>query len=278
VSAFVRDARGSTNGFSVTLEGEFEAAHRILATTCAPSRPADSRSAPRFPVSARVGVGGQNGTLVDLSHGGAYIRTAEPGGVGDDIRVEVRLPNDSTLQTTATVIHANASGMGVRFQLDPGASTALASVMTAITARRPHVLVVDDDDLARTMFADAFELNGFDVVTAPDAEFAMQALADQILTLDLLVTDVLMPGSDGEQLVRRIRGIGGESELPIVAISGRVDDVLAAKLRAAGADAVVAKALGPDAIVRLANELVVRRRGSAPSGAAAPGSAEASLP
>jgi CheY-like chemotaxis protein len=223
-----------------------------------------------------VGVGGQDATLVDLSHSGAYIRTPEPGGVGDDVQVEVRLPNDATLQTTATVIHASASGMGVRFQLDPGARTALASAMTSITARRPQALVVDDDSLTLKMVADAFEQSGYDVVTAPDAEFAMHALADQIMTLDLLVTDVLMPGVDGEQLVRRIRGIGGESDLPIIAISGRVDDALAARLRAAGADAVLAKSLGPDSIVRSANEVVVLRR-STPREAATPRPLEAPL-
>ena len=260
-SAFVRDAPGARTGFTATLEGDLEAAHRVLTTACVESRAGESRrTAQRFPVSVRVGVGGQDATLVDLSHSGAYIRTPEPGGVGDDVQVEVRLPNDATLQTTATVIHANASGMGVRFQLDPGASTALASAMTAITARRPQALVVDDDGLTLKLLSDAFAQSGYDVLTAPDADFAMHALADQILTLDLLVTDVLMPGVDGEQLVRRIRGIGGEGDLPIIAVSGRVDDALATRLRAAGADAVLAKSLGPDAIVRHANEVLALRR------------------
>jgi len=171
------------------------------------------------------------------------------------------------------VIHANPSGMGVRFQLDPAASSTLASVMTSMTARRPQVLVVDDDALTLRMIADAFQLSGYDVVTAHDADLAMQALADQIMTLDLLVTDVLMPGVDGEQLVRKIRRIGGEGDLPIVAISGRVDEPLTARLRAAGADAVLEKALGPDALVRLAAEVVARRR-STPSGETAPPPAE----
>ncbi len=271
VSAFVRDAAGARTGFTATLEGDAEEVHRLLEAGCRRSRPVDStQSAQRFPVSVRVGVGGQAATLADLSHSGAFIRTPEPSNVGDDVQVEVRLPNDTTLQTTATVVNANASGMGVRFQLDSGASSALASVMTAITARRPHALVVDDDSLTLKMVADAFEQSGYDVLTAPDAEFAMHALADQILTLDLLVTDVLMPGVDGEQLVRRIRGIGGEGDLPIIAISGRVDDALAARLRAAGADAVLAKSLGPDAIVRLANEAVVRRRATSPEADALP--------
>jgi CheY-like chemotaxis protein len=278
VSAFVRDAAGAASGFNATLEGDFEAAHGILASACARSRPADCRrAAQRFPVSVPAGIGGPAATLADLSNSGAFIRTSAPGGVGDDVQVEVRLPNDATLQTTATVVHASATGMGVRFQLDPGASSALASAMTAITARRPHALVVDDDTLTLRLIADAFEQRGYDVVTAPDADFAMHALAEQILTLDLLVTDVLMPGVDGEQLVRRIRGIGGEGDLPIIAMSGRVDDALGARLRAAGADAVLAKSLGPEAIVQAANEVLVQQR-AAPRVADAPWPNDAPVP
>ncbi len=268
VTAVSRHQPGEMTGFTVTLLDGSDAVHRVLSVTCSSWRPSDcKRATQRFPVSARVAVAGQEATLVDLSHGGAFIRTPDPFAVGEDVDVQVRLPNETTLQTTATVIHSNPDGMGVQFRLDPSAGAALASVMTSIAARRPHVLVVDDDALARRMLADAFQQGGYDVLTAPDADFAMHSLADQILTLDLLVTDLLMPGVDGEQLIRTIRRVGGEIDLPILVISGQVDDALKDRMRAAGADAVLAKALGVESIVRMADDVVARRRPAPPMGA-----------
>lgn len=268
VTAVSRNQPGEMTGFTVTLLDGSDAVHRVLSVTCSESRPRDCmRTAQRFPVSARVAVEGQEATLVDLSHGGAFIRTRDPFAVGEDVDVQVRLPNETTLQTTATVIHSKPGGMGVQFRLDPSAGAALASVMTSMAARRPHVLVVDDDALSRRMLADAFEQGGYDVLIAPDANFAMHSLADQILTLDLMVTDVLMPGVDGEELVRTVRKVGGESELPILVISGRVDGALEERLLAAGADAVLAKSLGVESIVQMADAVIARRRAAPPEGA-----------
>ena len=266
VAAVFRDQPGVMTGFTVSLGDGSDAVHRVLAVTSSEPRPAnpEARAAQRFPVAAPVEVAGREGTLVDLSHGGAFIRTRDPFEVGEDVQVQVRLPNETTLDTTATVIHSGPAGMGVRFKLEPSAGAALASAVTSMAGRRPHVLVVDDNALARKMLADAFEESGYDVVTAPDADFAMHSLTDQILTLDLLVTDVLMPGVDGEQLVHKIRDLGGESDLPILVISGRVDDALEERLRAAGADAVLAKSLGLESIVRKAGAVIARRHPAPP--------------
>jgi CheY-like chemotaxis protein len=110
------------------------------------------------------------------------------------------------------------------------------------------------------MLSDAFEEAGFDVLTAPDAERAMSTLADHLLSLDLLVTDVVMPGKDGELLVESIRRAGGESDLPILAMSGYVNPPVHERLRLAGADGVVAKSVGPESIVRMGEDVIARRR------------------
>jgi len=266
VASVFRDQPGVMTGFTVSLEDGSDDVHRVLSVTSSEPRPVkpEARAAQRFPVVAPVEVAGQEGTLVDLSNGGAFIRTRDPFEVGEDVQVQVQLPNETTLDTAATVRHSGPAGTGVQFRLEPSASAALASVVTSMAGRRPHVLVVDDDALSRKMLADAFEERGYDVLTAPDADFAMHSLTDQILTLDLLVTDVLMPGVDGEQLVHKIRELGGESDLPILVISGRVDDALEERLRAAGADAVVEKSLGIESIVRKAAAVIARRHPAPP--------------
>jgi CheY-like chemotaxis protein len=259
-------------GFFAKLVGECGSVDRVLSATSPRVPPFSTRrAAQRYAVSGPVAVGGAaaGGSLVDISQGGAFIRTGRRAGVGADVDVEVRLPNDTTVQAKAKVVHERPDGMGVEFRLDGGAREALASAVTSLAGRRPHVLVVDDDALTRRMLADAFDARGWEVLTAADARSAMQTLADQLFTLDLLATDVLMPGMDGEVLVRSIRRIGGEGDLPILVMSGSVDGALEERLRLAGADAVVAKSAGAPAIVARAEGVVAERRGGAPADAAA---------
>jgi CheY-like chemotaxis protein len=73
---------------------------------------------------------------------------------------------------------------------------------------------------------------------------------------------------DGEVLVRSIRRIGGEGDLPILVMSGSVDGALEERLRLAGADGVVAKSAGAPAIVARAEGVVAERRRGGASAAA----------
>jgi CheY-like chemotaxis protein len=258
-------------GFFAKLVGECGSADRVLSATCPRVPPfATRRAAQRYPVGGAVAVGGAGlASLVDISQGGAFIRTGRRAGVGSDLDVKVRLPNDTTVEARAKVVHERSDGVGVELQLERGARDALASAVTSLAGRRPHVLVVDDDALARRMLADAFDARGWEVLTAADARAAMQTLADELFTLDLLATDVLMPGMDGELLVRAIRRLGGESDLPILVMSGSVDPVLEERLGRAGADGVVSKSSGAAAVVRRAEEVVAARRADAPAAGAA---------
>jgi CheY-like chemotaxis protein len=122
----------------------------------------------------------------------------------------------------------------------------MAHATTAPSNRRRRALVVDDDAIARRALEKILRRSGYDVLTATDGLAGLRALVDEILDLDVMVTDVRMPGLDGEALIRRIREAGGETDLGIVVVTGAAPD--AAALRAAGADAVVGKTAGIDAI------------------------------
>jgi CheY-like chemotaxis protein len=201
--------------------------------------------------------------LRDISHRGAFIRTATPAPVGSRLRITMRLPGGRELETIAQVAHVAAEGMGAQFQLDAYSESSLAEALASTAGRPRRVLIVDDDALARRMLADAFESKGVDVLTAPDAELGLHVLAEEILTLDALVTDVRMPGVDGVELVRRIRGAGGEHDLPIVAVTATLDVLLAKQLEAAGANRAVPKSWGPDAIAdETLAEISSRRSGA----------------
>jgi CheY-like chemotaxis protein len=126
-------------------------------------------------------------------------------------------------------------------------------------------LVIDDDEVARRIMGDALEAEGFDVLTAADGTEGLSALIDHLLGLDLVVVDLHMPGLGGEELVRLVRGPGGERDLTIVVMSGDRDPALQRRLADAGADAVVAKAGGTATVAHAALAALQRHgRGQRP--------------
>jgi uncharacterized protein (TIGR02266 family) len=232
-------------------------------------KPAGAASAPARPAAtpaphARIEYATEQELAADwienLSHGGAFVRTASPRPQGTRLVLDLALPDGARLSAQAVVTAATDHGMGLRFVLTPEQDAQLATAIARISARPRRVLVVDDDGLVRQMLADAFTTRGFEVITAADGAEGVQRLSDEILALDLLVTDVCMPGMSGEQFVRFIRKVGGEADLTIVAVTGRMEPDTEARLGAAGADAVLDKAVGPEELAAAADAALERRR------------------
>ena len=88
----------------------------------------------------------------------------------------------------------------------------------------------------------------------------MQVLSEELLGLDLLVTDVFMPGMDGEAFVQTIRHSGGEADLAIVVVTGQIKQGLERRLAEAGADAVLEKGLGAELVAQAADAALERKR------------------
>jgi uncharacterized protein (TIGR02266 family) len=196
----------------------------------------------------------------NLSQGGAFIRSARPQPVGTPMALDFRLPNGAELKAQAVVAFVNAHGMGVRFTLDEEADATLQAAIAHISARSRRALVVDDDELVRRAYGDALADRGFQVIAASDGKDGLRVLSEELLALDLLVTDVFMPNMDGETFVRTIRSAGGEADLAIVVITGRMQEGLERRLELAGADAVLDKALGPDLVAQAADAVLERKR------------------
>ena len=269
-------APGAPAGYLLQLEDPPSALLEALAAP-PPAPLHDARAAPRFQVNAPVKVSAAAAParhlieyatdqelaadfVQNLSQGGAFVRTPHPPAAGTEVELELRLPNGAELRAGAVVAFANANGMGVRFQLDAEAQAVLSNAMAHISARPRRALVVDDDELVCRMIADALRDRGFEVMTAGTAAEGLSILSEELLALDLLVTDVVMPGMTGEELVRLIRKTGGEVELAIVGVTGSVEDGVERRLEAAGADAVLEKSLGPDLIAQAADAVLERKR------------------
>jgi CheY-like chemotaxis protein len=212
------------------------------------------------PATSEAAAKGEDAWIDDLSQGGAYVRTERPLPPGTELRLDVRLPTGARLDAPATVVRAEASGMGVRFRLDEGGEKTLGAAMAYVAARPRRALVVDDDALARKIVATELEERGFEVLTAADGLAGLQLLTDEMLALDLLVADLRMPNMDGPSLLDAVRRLGGEHELAVVMITATVDPFLRAHLKDKGADAVLDKALGADGIAAACDATVARRQ------------------
>jgi CheY-like chemotaxis protein len=201
----------------------------------------------------------------DLSLGGAFVKTGERLAPGSIVEVACTLPTGDTILLDAEVVSSDARGMGLRWKLDPRAEEELASVVARTAARPRRALVADDDALSRKMISDALQERGFDVICAADGISALRVVSEELLSLDLLVADLWMPGMGGQQLLRTIRRAGGETDLAIVMVSGSLEGGLDRKLEREGADAVLKKDLGPRIIAQTARAILERKRAAAPA-------------
>jgi uncharacterized protein (TIGR02266 family) len=261
-------APGRPAGFTLRIEGPARL-HALLAARVRALPVHEARVAPRYPVKApvkvaRVEYATEHELAMDwienLSQGGAFVKTSAPHPQGTKLAFELALPDGVRLEGNAVVAFVNDRGMGLRFELSPEQDAVLAATIARISARPKRALVVDDDALARRLIAEALGARGFEVLTAADASSGLRVLIDEILALDLFMTDLVMPGLGGEALVRMIRETGGESELAIVAVTGRPVPDLGRALEEAGADAVLEKGLGPELIAQAADAVLERRR------------------
>ncbi len=118
------------------------------------------------------------------------------------------------------------------------------------------ILVADDEEGIRTFVAEALEMAGHDVETAPDGHAAAERM--EKTSFDLLITDLKMPGLDGLQLLKRVRSEQPEVEVVVLTAHGSVDTAVEAMK--AGAFDYLQKPVGSLAELRLVAERALERR------------------
>ena len=126
------------------------------------------------------------------------------------------------------------------------------------------ILIVDDERAVRESLQRALELEGYHVELAADGESALAVIAERAQSPDALILDVLMPGIDGLEVCRRLRGAG--NSVPVLMLTARSEvDSRVAGLDA-GADDYLPK---PFALAELLARLraLLRRAGSDDGGA-----------
>jgi DNA-binding NtrC family response regulator len=80
----------------------------------------------------------------------------------------------------------------------------------------PVILIADDEEGLREIFAESLKLSGYRVHTAQNGELALKILQREVV--DLLLTDILMPDMDGIELIMQVRRM--YPQLKVLAMSG----------------------------------------------------------
>jgi DNA-binding response OmpR family regulator len=124
-----------------------------------------------------------------------------------------------------------------------------------------RVLIVEDSDEMRELYAFVLARAGFDVVEAGDGEAALRLLDEA--RPDVLVTDIRTPGLNGLDLIHCVRGTEEWADLPIIAISGYGEDKLAEAAQR-GATKTLRKPLEPNRLLAIVMALAKGARRATP--------------
>jgi CheY-like chemotaxis protein/predicted regulator of Ras-like GTPase activity (Roadblock/LC7/MglB family) len=107
-----------------------------------------------------------------------------------------------------------------------------------------RVLVVDDSVSVRKALERVLAPRQLEVVSASSAEQALEKVTLQ--RPDLVITDVVMPGMSGFEFCQMLKNTEPFTDIPVILISGIVDDHVLAQSRAVGAASVVTKPFTPE--------------------------------
>ena len=113
--------------------------------------------------------------------------------------------------------------------------------------REPLVLVVDDFQDNREMYAEYLAFSGFRVIQAANGKEALdQAFANRP---DIIIMDLSLPVMDGWEATRRLKADQRTNAIPVVALTGHAMQGHSKGAMEAGCDAFVAKPCLPDQLV-----------------------------
>jgi two-component system, cell cycle sensor histidine kinase and response regulator CckA len=124
------------------------------------------------------------------------------------------------------------------------------------TQGRGTILLVDDDPAIRRVVRTILERHGYSVLDGL-AEEAEQISADHIGAIDLLLTDVVMPGTDGASLAQRL--IAGRPAMRVLFMSGYTDSIVVQHGVLDGSSAFIQKPFMPGTLIETVRSVLEAR-------------------
>ena len=132
---------------------------------------------------------------------------------GGALHIDSR-PGEGTTVSLCLPVAAPAEGAGQAVRAD--------AAQAGAGQRQRRVLLVDDEQMVLEVLAEQLALAGFEVREAPNGPAALARLAEAGQAVDLVVSDLAMPGMDGIELIRRVRQL--RPDLPAILITGFAGD------------------------------------------------------
>ncbi len=124
----------------------------------------------------------------------------------------------------------------------------------------PKILIVEDDPAVRGVVELALEREGMRTLAVADGEEALKRLGTSDQDVDLVVLDVMLPGTDGVSVCREIRQSDVGSDVPIIMLTARDDETSVLIGLEVGADDYVTKPFSPRQLVGRIRAHLRRRR------------------
>lgn len=125
--------------------------------------------------------------------------------------------------------------------------------MTTIDNESPHILIVEDDERLATLTQDYLRKNGLNVAIEMDGSVAIERIINE--QPDLVVLDIMIPGSDGFVVCREVRP---HYQNPILIVTARADDMDQVLGLEMGADDYVTKPVQPRVLLARIRALLRR--------------------
>ena len=160
---------------------------------------------------------------------------------------------------TFTIPTVGETGSGTAVGLPP-LSTPAARRAVAVVGERVRVLAVDDDPQALRYVRDALASAGYTPVVTGDAAEALRLVAEE--KPDLVLLDLMLPGTDGIELMKDILGAG---DVPVIFGSAYGRDELIARAFDMGAVDYVVKPFSPTELAARIRAALRKRAASEPS-------------
>ena len=118
------------------------------------------------------------------------------------------------------------------------------------------ILVVEDDDAVRRMTREFLKIKGYTVIEARSAANAIQIMEERNEEIDLVLTDVLMPGMKGRELVERLTQI--RSNIKVLYMSAYTEDAAINIGVLNPGTEFIEKPFGPDDLASKIREVLAR--------------------
>lgn len=118
-----------------------------------------------------------------------------------------------------------------------------------------HILFVEDEDDSRTVISMFLESQGFKVTSSPDGENALEKLCffkEKKITVDLVITDLIMPWIGGMELITNI--IERHINIPVLIITAYGNEITESRLRELGCNSILEKPFPPGKLLNTINK------------------------